>query len=127
MHSINEHFKHRANRIRNPKNMNNYVFTEKYNDLLVFGFIRRFMPWYGYSISDVCSIISKYVSNNSFDFNINVCSDENKRNIASIFVNIDGIDLNTNTQEIKHRKPITFSLKFYNEQNVIAIKHMHMR
>lgn len=102
--SINKHF-------QRDGLTNNYILTKKYSSLLTFGYVRRLTQFYDYSINDVSSIISNYVSNNSFDFNIGAFSDRFEQR-ASIVLDIYGIDLSTNEKTgFENIKPITFSLK----------------
>ena len=110
---INKHFLHQVSRFSRGRHFsvkNNYILTSKHSNLLTFTYVRQFMErqFYQYSTSDVSSIISKYVSNNSFDFIIDSARQRCKR--ASIFVDINGVDLSTNSQN-KNLKPITFSVR----------------
>ena len=111
---------------------NNYILCSKYEKLLVLGYVRQvLLPQSSYnkniySVSDTSSVILKYVSNNNndndsdnnsgtFDFNVNRKDGDHRW--SSIFLDINGIDLDTNRVNLKqgeeqeHRQ-ITFSLQY---------------
>ena len=96
------------------------ILSEKYNNLLVFGYIREYTKSIG--TRDISSIVLKYFTNNKFNFNVTdhnpITDDGCSMTIENMFIDLNDVDFSTYDGSFSQntRRPLTVSLKLIEQK-----------